>query len=108
MSPRPQVAQLAAAPANRWPIATAHLQRGVPGLRYPRTLYGADGAFPQDATYACALERPHVGPGGEWWLYAAVFVITFAAGAAGFGCIGYGAALIAAGVACWRLARREG
>lgn len=47
-----------------WPIASDALTRGVPSQRVRRSRYGADGAFPQSADYACAVERPRF----ESWL----------------------------------------
>ena len=43
---------------DRWPIASAALTRGVPRDIARRSLYGADGAFPDSPAYACALTRP--------------------------------------------------
>lgn len=35
------------------------MNHGFPTTRsYPRTLCGADGAFPRSTDYACAVERP--------------------------------------------------
>lgn len=53
------------------------------------------------------MSRPDIGPGGEWWLYAACAVAAVAASAAGFGRVGFGVLLVAVGVACWKLSRRE-
>ena len=41
-----------------WPIASAALTRGVPRDIARRSMYGADGAFPDSPAYACALTRP--------------------------------------------------
>ena len=58
---------------QQWPIATEHLQRGVPGLRYPRTL---GEAFKDTADYACAVEVHDVSAMLDWfWLDALVAVL---------------------------------
>ena len=74
---------------------------------HPRSMHHAGGCFRQDPEYCCAIERPHVGPRGEWWLYAACAVIGLAGAAAGLSAVGWLAALVAAGGVAWRLARRE-
>ena len=94
------------AQALRFDGTTAPDCYGTPTTRrFARTLYAADGAFPNSPEYAAAIERPRVGPGGEWWLYAACVVAAMACAAAGLAGPGWLALLIGAAVAAWRISR---
>ena len=61
----------------------AHLQRGVPGLRFSRTLYGCEGAFKDSPEYAASWLEPHdISDEPVWRLRDLLFCVGLVAGVA--------------------------